>query len=194
MPSLPGLHKYITPHLPHHPPRPSELWSCVKVEVPVLGSPSLTVPLWTQSNTELEPTAADTFRDQELCESRGGRPGLHAPNSSYGLCGGTATLNLNPPRPCTVRSRKQQVGNLTRSEGRTREVWTAGRKSGWFSWRCMNCQNCGHDEHPSRPHPACGDGPHRQAWVHTSGVTCHANLQVPGARGTSASMNSKHVH
>ena len=26
-------------------------------------------------------------RSQELCESRGGRPGLPAPNSPYGLCG-----------------------------------------------------------------------------------------------------------
>ena len=34
---------------------------------------------------------------QELCESRGGRPGLLAPNSSYGLCGRKATLNSNSP-------------------------------------------------------------------------------------------------
>ena len=31
-------------------------------------------------------------RGQELCESRGGRPGLPAPNSPYGLCGRKATL------------------------------------------------------------------------------------------------------
>ena len=31
---------------------------------------------------------------QELCESRGGRPGLPVPNSPYGLCGRKATLNL----------------------------------------------------------------------------------------------------
>ena len=36
-------------------------------------------------------------RVQELCESRGGRPGLLAPNSSYGLCGRKATLNSNSP-------------------------------------------------------------------------------------------------
>ena len=49
------------------------------------------------------------LRAQELCESRGGRPGLPGPNSPYGLCvcvqqqqqqqqrlcGHTATLNLN---------------------------------------------------------------------------------------------------
>ena len=34
-------------------------------------------------------------RDQELCEIRGGRPGLHVPNSPCGLCGRKATLNLN---------------------------------------------------------------------------------------------------
>ena len=33
------------------------------------------------------------FRAQELCEGRGGRPGLPVPNSPYGLCGHKATLN-----------------------------------------------------------------------------------------------------
>ena len=32
------------------------------------------------------------FRAQELCESRGGRPGLPVPNSPYDLCGRKATL------------------------------------------------------------------------------------------------------
>ena len=32
------------------------------------------------------------FRAQEMCESRGGRPGFPVPNSPYGLCGRTATL------------------------------------------------------------------------------------------------------
>ena len=40
------------------------------------------------------------IRAQELCESRGGRPGLPVPNtklvnSPYGLCGRKVTLNLN---------------------------------------------------------------------------------------------------
>ena len=39
---------------------------------------------------------APGVRAQELCESRGGRPGLPVANSSYGLCGLKATLNLNP--------------------------------------------------------------------------------------------------
>ena len=29
---------------------------------------------------------------EELCESRGGRPGLLVPNSPYGLCGRNATV------------------------------------------------------------------------------------------------------
>ena len=37
---------------------------------------------------------ADAVRAQEVCESRGGRPGLPVPNSPYGLCGRKATLNL----------------------------------------------------------------------------------------------------
>ena len=32
---------------------------------------------------------------QELCESRGGRPGLPVSNNPYGLCGRKATLNSN---------------------------------------------------------------------------------------------------
>ena len=39
-----------------------------------------------------------TLRAQELCESRGGRPGLHVSNCPYGLCGRRATLNSNSCR------------------------------------------------------------------------------------------------
>ena len=35
------------------------------------------------------------IKAQELCESRGDRPGLPVPNSPYDLCGRKATLNLN---------------------------------------------------------------------------------------------------
>ena len=35
-------------------------------------------------------------RAQELCESRGGRPGFPVPNKPYGLCGRKATLNCDP--------------------------------------------------------------------------------------------------
>ena len=37
--------------------------------------------------------ARQCLRAQELCESRGGCPGLPVPNSPYGLCGRKATLN-----------------------------------------------------------------------------------------------------
>ena len=33
-------------------------------------------------------------RAQELCEGRGGRPGLPVPNSPYDVCGCKATLNM----------------------------------------------------------------------------------------------------
>ena len=36
----------------------------------------------------------DWPRPQELCESRGGRPGLPVPNSLHGLCGRKATLQV----------------------------------------------------------------------------------------------------
>ena len=38
---------------------------------------------------------AERDRVEELCESRGGRPGLLVPNKPHGLCGRQATLNLN---------------------------------------------------------------------------------------------------
>ena len=37
-------------------------------------------------------------RAQELCEIRGGRPGLPVPNNPYGLCGCSATVNQNLER------------------------------------------------------------------------------------------------
>ena len=36
---------------------------------------------------------AVVVKARELCESRGGRPGLPVPNSPYGLCGRKARLN-----------------------------------------------------------------------------------------------------
>ena len=42
---------------------------------------------------------------QELCESRGGRPGLPVPNSPYGHCGRKATLNSNPGTVSAPESR-----------------------------------------------------------------------------------------
>ena len=60
----------------------------MKVEVAVLGSLSLTV---LKVSVDLKATfKADdeaVIRAQELCESRGGRPGLPVPNSPYDLCG-----------------------------------------------------------------------------------------------------------
>ena len=59
----------------------------MKVEVAVMGSPSLIVLM---VSVDVKP-----FRAQDLCESRGGRHGLPVPNSPYGLCGRKATLNCS---------------------------------------------------------------------------------------------------
>ena len=40
------------------------------------------------------------FRAQELCEGRGGCPGLPVPNSFYGLCVRKATLNFRAQELC----------------------------------------------------------------------------------------------
>ena len=39
-----------------------------------------------------------TFRAQELCEGRGERPGLPAPNSPYDLCGRQSNIKLQESR------------------------------------------------------------------------------------------------
>ena len=41
---------------------------------------------------------------QELCESRGGLPGLPVPNSPYGLCGRKATLSCDNEVTLELRS------------------------------------------------------------------------------------------
>ena len=41
-------------------------------------------------------------RVQELCESRGGRPGLPVPNSPHGLCGRKATLKKKKKKTSVV--------------------------------------------------------------------------------------------
>ena len=46
---------------------------------------------------------AFVFRAQELCESRGGCPGLPVPNSPYGLCGRKATLKDRGQELCESR-------------------------------------------------------------------------------------------
>ena len=67
----------------------------MKVEVAVLGSPSLKV-LMVSMNVKQHDRRA-----HELCESRGGRPGLPVPEGPYGLCGRKTTLN-----PKSLRFRK----------------------------------------------------------------------------------------
>ena len=87
----------------------TELRSCVKVEVSVLGSPSLIV-LMTSVDVRQHWTRTH-IRAQQLCETRGGRPGIPVPNSPYGFCGRKANFNLN-------------------SQQSTGAVW----KSRWTSW------------------------------------------------------------
>ena len=71
----------------------------MKVEVATLTYPSL-ISLMVSVDIKHHVYFVDVMqhrlnRARELCESRGGRPGLPVPNSPYGLCGRKATLNLN---------------------------------------------------------------------------------------------------
>ena len=69
----------------------------MKVEVDVLGSPSLIV-----RTVSVTVKQHNTLRAQELCESRGGRLGIPTlvPNSPYGLCGREATQHHSELRSC----------------------------------------------------------------------------------------------
>ena len=50
-----------------------------------------TVPTWSLSLANNRSSSMLYVRAQDLCERRGGRPGLPVPNSAYGLCGRKAT-------------------------------------------------------------------------------------------------------
>ena len=73
----------------------------MKVEVAVLGSPSLTVLIISRRKATLK------NRGHELCESRGGRPGLPIPNSQYGLFGRKATLKNRAHKLCESRGTRR---------------------------------------------------------------------------------------
>ena len=64
----------------------------MKVEVAVLGSPSLISLIVSVDVKQHERKKKDQSRAQELCGSRG-VPWLPVPNSPYGLCRRKATLN-----------------------------------------------------------------------------------------------------
>ena len=64
----------------------------MKVEADVLGSPSLIVRA-VSVDIKLHMKKKNP-RVQEMCESRGGRPGLPVPNSLYALCGRKAIFEI----------------------------------------------------------------------------------------------------
>ena len=64
---------------------------------------------------------------RELCESRGGRPGLPIPNKPYGLCGRRATLNWTGLLVCYCHV-PEAGSTLWGSLGRTEELLSRG---GW---------------------------------------------------------------
>ena len=82
-------------------PDPSEHRSCVKVEVVVLGSKSLTVLTVSVDVEAALEEEEPAFRAQELCKSRGGGPpALPVTNSPYSLCGRKAASNPSELKYC----------------------------------------------------------------------------------------------
>ena len=90
-----------------------ELRSCVKVEVAVLGSPSLI--FCTVSEDVKRHMNLLSVRAQELCESRGSRPEPSIHNCMYGLCGHEAIAQWLERR---TRDWKVAGSNLCRGGGR----------------------------------------------------------------------------
>ena len=76
-------------------------------------------------------------RPQELCESRGGRPGLPVPNNPYGLCGRKATLNLTLERSSRNPSVSEnyRVRRALDSLGRTATSNAADLTKSIHEWR-----------------------------------------------------------
>ena len=64
----------------------------MKVEVAVLGSPSLVVLMVSVDLKQHLKKKTLSLSSGPVCESRGGRPGLPVLNSLYGLCGREAAL------------------------------------------------------------------------------------------------------
>ena len=67
---------------------------CVKVEVDVLGSRPPRVSVDVSATLNLNLTLQSLPNHSDLCESRGGPPGLPVPNSLYGLYGRRATVDV----------------------------------------------------------------------------------------------------
>ena len=78
-----------------------------------MGSPSLTVPTVSVDVKQHWTWTVWVIRAQELCQSRGGHPGLPVPNSLYGLCGRYATLNMSELHspPCLARAACRRPGS-----------------------------------------------------------------------------------
>ena len=82
----------------------------------------------------------EDLRAQELCERRGGRPGLPVPISPYGLCGRKATLKKTKKEEVMVRTCMHALA-LT-----VKQAWS-GQKAAWLMiitaaqpfWRKRSC-------------------------------------------------------
>ena len=73
-----------------------------------------------------------SHRAQELCESRGGRPGLAVPNSPYGLCGRKATLNLNLGQSVRAQELCESRGGISGLAVPNSPYGLCGRKATYF--------------------------------------------------------------
>ena len=79
----------------------------MKVEVVVLGSPSLISLMVSMAVKHNERRKCCFLRARELCEGRGGRPGRPVPNKLHGFCGRKAPRKKkSADRPIIPRTQK----------------------------------------------------------------------------------------
>ena len=69
--------------------------------------------------------AMKTVKAQELCESRGGRPGLSVPNNPYGLCGRKSAVEEEVK---TVRDYRTEDSEAGLQDCTLLIVWIVSRK------------------------------------------------------------------
>ena len=102
---------------------------------------------------EPEKCSLVVIRAQELCESRGGRPGLPVPNKPYCLCGRKATLKNRAQELCESRGDRPGLPVPNSPYG------LCGRKATLKNRAQKLCESRGGRPGlpvPNKPHGFCG--------------------------------------
>ena len=129
----------------------------MKVEVDVLGFPVLIVLMVSVDvKQHLKKKTNTEIRAQEQCESRGGRPGLPAPDRHYGLCG-RKKQHLKKKTNTEIRAQEQceSRGGRPGLPAPDRHYGLCGRKKQHLkkeNWPTLSCRSEGGERSVERLH------------------------------------------